>query len=144
MVSGFWANVKRNSLFFSFPLLYKYSLLRFATSSRVKFCQYIKLFIINIYIVLTFSQSVQSLSHVRLFATPWTTACQVSMSITTSRVYSNSCPSHPLLSPSLLAFNLSQYQSLFQWVNSLHHVAKVLEFQLLHQSFRWTPRSDVL
>ena len=39
-------------------------------------------------------------------------------------------PSHPLLSPSLLAPNPSQHQSLFQSVNSLHQVAKVLEFQL--------------
>jgi len=39
-------------------------------------------------------------------------------------------PSHPLSSPSPLAPNPSQHQSLFQWVNSLHEVAKVLEFQL--------------
>ena len=39
-------------------------------------------------------------------------------------------PSHPLSSPSPLAPNPSQYQSLFQWVNSSHEVAKVLEFQL--------------
>ena len=39
-------------------------------------------------------------------------------------------PSHPLLSPSPPAHNPSQHQSLFQWVNSLHEVAKVLEFQL--------------
>ena len=38
--------------------------------------------------------------------------------------------SHPLLSPSPPAPNSSQHQSLFQWVNSLHEVAKVLEFQL--------------
>ena len=38
-------------------------------------------------------------------------------------------PSHPLLSPSLPTFNLSQHQGLFQWVSSLHQVAKVLEFQ---------------
>ena len=38
--------------------------------------------------------------------------------------------SHPLSSPSPLAPNPSQHQSLFQWVNSLHEVAKVLEFQL--------------
>ena len=44
-------------------------------------------------------------------------------------------PLHPLSSPSPLAFNLSQYQGLFQWVNSSHEVAKVLEFQLQHQSF---------
>ena len=41
-------------------------------------------------------------------------------------------PSHPLLSPSLFAFNLSQHQTLFQWVGSLHQVAKVLELQLWH------------
>ena len=45
-------------------------------------------------------------------------------------------PSHPLSSPSP-AFNLSQHQGLFQWVSSLYQVAKVLEFQLQHQSFKW-------
>ena len=39
-------------------------------------------------------------------------------------------PSHPLSSPSPPAPNPSQHQSLFQWVNSSHEVAKVLEFQL--------------
>ena len=53
-------------------------------------------------------------------------------------------PSHPLSSPSLPAFNLSQHQGLFQWVSSSHQVAKVLEFQLQHQSFQWTPRTDLL
>ena len=53
-------------------------------------------------------------------------------------------PSPPLSSPSPLAPNLSQHQSLFQWVNSSHEVAKVLEFQLQHQSFQWRPRSDLL
>ena len=45
-------------------------------------------------------------------------------------------PSHPLSSPSPPAFNLSQHQGLFQWFTSLHQVAKVLEFQLQHQSFQ--------
>ena len=53
-------------------------------------------------------------------------------------------PSHPLLSPSPPALSLSQNQGLFQWVNSSHQVAKVLEFQLQHQSFQWTPRTDLL
>ena len=53
-------------------------------------------------------------------------------------------PSHPLSSPSPPAFNLSQHQGLFKWVSSLHHVAKGLEFQLQHQSFQWTPRTDLL
>ena len=45
-------------------------------------------------------------------------------------------PSHPLLSPSPPALNLSQHQDLFQGVSSLNQVAKVLEFQLQHQSFQ--------
>ena len=53
-------------------------------------------------------------------------------------------PSHPLSSPSPPTFNLSQHQGLFQWVNSSHEVAKVLEFQLQHQSFQWTPRTYLL
>ena len=44
-------------------------------------------------------------------------------------------PPHPPLSPSSPIPNPSQYQGLFQWVNSSHEVAKVLEFQLQHQSF---------
>ena len=52
-------------------------------------------------------------------------------------------PSHPLSSPSSPAPNPSQHQSLFQWVSSSHEVAKVLEFQLQHQSFQWTPRTDL-
>ena len=46
-------------------------------------------------------------------------------------------PSHPLSSPSPPALNLPQHQGLFQWVSSSHQVAKVLEFQLQHQSFQW-------
>ena len=46
-------------------------------------------------------------------------------------------PSHPLSSPSPSAYNLSRHQGLFKWVSSLHQVAKVLEFQLQHQSFQW-------
>ena len=53
-------------------------------------------------------------------------------------------PSHPLSSPSPPALNLSQHQGLFKWVSPSHQVAKVLEFQLQHQSFQWTPRTDLL
>ena len=52
--------------------------------------------------------------------------------------------SHLLSSPSLPAFNLAQHQGLFQWINSSHQVAKVLEFQLQHQSFQWIFRTDIL
>ena len=53
-------------------------------------------------------------------------------------------PSHPLSSPSPLSSNLLKHQGLFQWVSSSHEVAKVLEFQLQHQSFQWTLRTDLL
>ena len=53
-------------------------------------------------------------------------------------------PSHPLLTPSSSSLSLSQHQGLFKWVSSLHQMAKVLEFQLQHQSFQWTPRTDLL
>ena len=51
-------------------------------------------------------------------------------------------PSHPLSSPSPPAPNPSQHQSLFQWVNSSHEVARVLEFQL--HSLQRNPRADFL
>ena len=50
------------------------------------------------------------------------------------RVHDAIQPSHPLSSPSPPAPNPSQHQGLFQWVNSSHEVAKILEFQLQHQS----------
>ena len=71
----------------------------------------------------------------------------------TPGVYSNSYvhwvsdaiqPFHPLSSLSPPAFNLYHHQGLFQWANSLHQVAKVLEFQLQHQSFQWAFRIDFL
>ena len=52
-------------------------------------------------------------------------------------------PSHSLSSSSP-AFNLSQHQGLFQWVSSSHHMTKVLEFQLQHQSLQWIFRTDFL
>ena len=53
-------------------------------------------------------------------------------------------PSHPLSSPYSPTFNLSQHQGPFKWVISLHQVAKVLEFQPLHQSFQCIFRTDFL
>ena len=89
------------------------------------------------HLMLCFS-SVQSLSHVWLFVTPWIAACQASLSITNSwslpthvhRVGDTIQPSNPLSSPSPPTFNLIQHQGLFQWVSSSHQMAKVLEFQL--------------
>ena len=55
---------------------------------------------------------------------------------------------HPTISssvtPSPLAFIVSQHQGLFQWVGSSYQVAKVLKFQLQYQSFQWIFRTDVL
>ena len=53
-------------------------------------------------------------------------------------------PSHPLSAPSPPAFNLSQHQSLYQWIDSFHQVPRVLELQLQHQSFQWTSRVNFL
>ena len=82
--------------------------------------------------------SVHLLSRVQLFATPRITACQASLSITNSRsslkimsIESMIPSSHLILSPpSPPAPNPSQHQGPFQWVNSSHEVAKVVEFQL--------------
>ena len=91
----------------------------------------------NTWAISSFS-SVQSLSHVRLFATPWTAARQASLSITNSRSLlkfmsiTSVMPSnhlilcYPLLPPSVF----SQHQGLFHWVSSSHQVAKLLEFEL--------------
>ena len=59
------------------------------------------------------------------------------------------CWCHPTISFSVTpfsppTFSLSQHQGLFQWVDSSHQVAKVLEFQLQYQSFQWTFKVDFL
>ena len=108
----------------------------------------------------SFISSVQSLSHVRLFATPWTAACQASLSITNSQSLLILIPielvipsnhlilCHPLLlSPSLFPStrDFSDESVLhMRWpkcwsfsfnISPSHEVAKVLEFQLQYQSF---------
>ena len=96
--------------------------------------------------------SVQLLSRVRLFATPWIAAHQASLSITNSQSSLRVTPTESVMpsrhlipsSPSPPAPNPSQHQSLFQWANSSHEVAKVLEFQLQHHSFQRNPRTDLL
>ena len=95
---------------------------------------------------------VQLLSHGQLFVTPWTAVCQASLSLTIPELAQTHVPwvsdaiqsSCPLLSPFPLGFYVSQHQGLFQWVSSSHQVAKVLEFQLQHQSFQWIFRDDFL
>ena len=89
--------------------------------------------------------SVQSLSHVWLFATPWTVTRQASLSITNSpsllklRFIKWEMPSNHL-SSSVIPFSshLQSFPALgtFQWVSSSHQVVKVVEFQLQHHSFQ--------
>ena len=103
--------------------------------------------------------SVQSLSRVQRLVTPWITARQASLSITNSWSSPKLTWSSPKLTcmesvmpsshlilchPLLLLPPIPPSISLFQWVNSSHEVAKVLEFQLQHHSFQWTPRTDLL
>ena len=103
-------------------------------------------------------QSVHSLSRVRLFVTPMNRSTpglpvhrlpvhHQHLEFTQTHVHRVGDaiqPSHPLSSPSLPAPNPSQHQTLVQWVNSSHEVAKVLEFQLWHHSFQRNPRADLL
>ena len=93
----------------------------------------------------------QSLSCVRHFATLWITAHQSSLSIIKSRsslkLMSIERWCHLAISSSVVPFSScpqsSQHQGHFQWVNSSHEVAKVLQFQLQHHSFQRTPRTDL-
>ena len=83
----------------------------------------------------------KSLSFVWLFATPWISACQASLSITNSwsllKLMSIQLvmPSNHLILCHPPTFNLSQHQGLFKWVSSLYQVSKVLEFQLMFRVF---------
>ena len=96
------------------------------------------------FLFVQFSRSVMSDS-----ATPWIAARQASLSISNSRsllkLKSVMPSSHLILCrPLLLLPPIPQHQGLFRWVSSSHEVAKVLEFQLQHQAFQWTPRTDLL
>ena len=88
--------------------------------------------------------SVQSLSRVQLFVTPWTAACQTSLSITNSQsllklmsIKSVMLSNHLILcGPLLLPPSIFPSIRLFSNESVLHQVAKGLEFQLQHQSFQ--------
>ena len=108
-----------------------------------KFTDYIR---VKLHDTVQFS-SVQSLSRDRLLWPHESQHTKPPCPSTTPGVHSDSCPlsqwCHPAISSSVDPFssspNPSQHQSLFQWVNSSHEVAKVLEYQ----SFQWTPRTDL-
>ena len=92
--------------------------------------------------------SVQSLSRVQLLATPWTTAHQASLSITNSRSLlklmstETVMPSNHLIlcHPLLLLPSIFPSSRVFSNESALHIRWPILEFQLQHQSFQWTPR----
>ena len=95
--------------------------------------------------------TVQSLSWFWLFATPWTAVYQASLSFTISQsllklmfIESLMAFNHLVIgSPLLLLPSIFPIiRVFFQWVLSLHQVAKVLEFHLQHQSFQWIFRID--
>ena len=102
------------------------------------FFKFILFWIHSSFWICRFIRSDQLLSHVRLFATPWIAARQASLSITNARsslrltsIESVMPSSHLILCrPLLLLPPIPPRISLFQWVNSSHEVAKVLEFQL--------------
>ena len=119
----------------------------------IQFCILFYLFVLQLFHICLVSSIglkvhlivVQFLSHVWLFATPWTAAHQASLSFTISLSLLRHMsielvmPSnHPLSAPSPPTFNLSQHQDLFQWISSLHQVVKVLVLQLQHQSFQYS------
>ena len=99
------------------------------------------------------SQFSHSLSHVLLFVTPWTAAHQASLSITHSQSLlklmsiESLMPSNHLTLCCFLLHLPSTFPSIRAFSNEsvLHHqMAKVLEFQLQHQSFQWIFRTDFL
>ena len=100
----------------------------------------------------TFSSVQFSRSVVSDSVTPWIAARQASLSITNSRsslrltsIESVIPSSHLILCHSLLLLpSIPPSISLFQWVSSLHEVAKVLEFQLQHHSLQRNHRADLL
>ena len=86
--------------------------------------------------------SVQLLSHVWLFATPWTAAGQASLSITTPRVYPNSCPLsqwyHPSISSSVVTFSSRPLKSLLQHHNSKASILQCSAFFIVQLSDPYT------
>ena len=105
--------------------------------------------VISLFLFLSVFAVIQLLSHVWLFVTPWTAACQASLSFSISQsllklvsielVVLFKHLSHPLSPPSPPALSLSQHQGLFLWVDSLHQVAKVLELPLVAQMVKNPP-----
>ena len=96
--------------------------------------------------------SVQSLNRVWIVATPWTATGQASLSFINSRslpklmsIELEKTSNHLILyRPLLLLPSIPPIIRVFSNESTLHEVAKLLEFQLQHQSFQWTLRTDLL
>ena len=99
-----------------------------------------------------FPTVVHLLSCIWPFATPWIAAHQASLSITNSQSLlklmsiESLMPSNYLIFCHSLLLLLSIFPGIrvFSKISSSHQVTKVLKFELEHQSFKWTPRTDLL
>ena len=107
----------------------------------------------SIYFYFSFAVAVQLLSRVQLFVTPWTAACQISLFFTVfwsllklMSTESMMPSSHLILCCPLLLLPsiLPSIKVFSNALTSSHQVAKVLEFQLHHQSFPCIFRVDFL
>ena len=111
------------------------------TPNKVNYdCSYCCHYLSKIFVV-----AVPPLTHVQLFATSWTAACQASLPFTISWSWLKLMSIGSVM-PSLPSsvLNLSQHQGLFQSIGSLHQMARVLGLQLQYQSFHWIFRTDFL
>ena len=141
--SQFCVQLKKGSWIVS---LYPVSLFESILELKLWFNQ--DLIVFGLFII----SSVQSLSCIQLFATPWTAARQASLSITNSQsllklmsIVSVMPSNHLILcSPLLLPSSIFPSIKVFSRVSCLHWVARELEFQLPHQSFQWIFRTDFL
>ena len=97
--------------------------------------------------------SIQLLSHVRLFVTQWTAARQASLSITNSWSPPNPMSIESVMPSShfILCRPLLLLPSIFPSIRVFSNEStlrirwpKYWEFQLQHQSFQWTPRTNLL
>ena len=145
LILGNWINIYPIfTVFYSLPLFLVSSVIFQSILTFLALMQHLSYSIFS----LLFSSG-QLHSHVWPFAIPWTAAHQASLSFTNSRSLlklmsiESVMPSNRLIlsSPSP-TFSLLHHQGLFQWVSSSHQMAKILEFQLQHQSFQLIFKTD--
>ena len=151
-----WYSIYLDFNFFNIFAAFSVQVLHFLTALIAKY--FIFLIIIHgidyltLFLNCSLLVSVQSLSRVWLFATPWTSAHQASVSITTSRSPPKPrsielvMPSNHLILCRLLLLLPSVFPSVRVFYNesALRFRWPKLEFQLQHQSFQRTPRTNLL